>query len=178
MKYITETSKYRHLTQKYCQGCGVDIASHGDPVVPWAMNFELPEKDYAFYNSGQKPCGPIQLSGRAEHLPFNDDSLDFVYCSHLLEDFSDWLPVLKEWVRVLKPGGRLVVLLPDKTRWRQACAAGQPPNDFHRHETDGPGEIQGYAEKLDCSLVECGFTDCHPGDYSVLFVCTKNPVRI
>src|ERR1041384_5361907 len=90
----SETEKYRPLTTPYCYsaheqpGCGVDIGSQGDPVVPWAMNFELPEDKFAWYNSNNKPHGPIQLSGDASQLPFNSDSLDFVYSSHLLEDFA------------------------------------------------------------------------------------------
>jgi len=169
----SETAKYRALTTKHCFGCGVDIASHGDPVVPWAMNLELPEAEYSTYNCGNKPVGPIQLSGHAEHLPFNDNSLDFVYSSHLLEDFADWIPVLKEWVRVLKPGGKLIILLPDRDRWLAACKSGQPSNPAHRHESNGPEEIAGTASAIGCDLIESRFTDVHEGDYTILFVCRK-----
>jgi len=170
--YISETSKYRHLTVPHCQGCGVDVASQGDPVVPWAMNFELPEKEFAYYNSGNKPRGPIQLSGFANALPFNNDSLDFVYSSHLLEDFADWTPLLKEWVRVLKPGGKLIVLIPDRELWVAACEKGQPPNDAHRHEGK-PGELSTYAEALGLKVLEDRLTNVFEGDYSILFVAQK-----
>ena len=47
---------------------------------------------------------------------FDDRSFDLVYASHVLEHF-DWrhemAPVLKEWRRVLKPGGELHVSVPD-----------------------------------------------------------------
>ncbi len=172
MIYLSETAKYRHLTEKYCVGCGVDIASHGDPVVPWAMNFELPEADYLHYNSGNPPVGPIQLSGDARKLPFNDNSLDFVYCSHLLEDFEDWNPLLKEWVRPLKKGGHLIVLIPDRERWVAACAAGQPGNDAHRHEGK-EGELSTYADTLGLAVLEDKLTNCFSGDYTILFVAQK-----
>jgi predicted SAM-dependent methyltransferase len=48
-------------------------------------------------------------------LPFPDDSVDEIYASHVLEHFtwSDGLVALKEWLRVLKPGGMLTVATPD-----------------------------------------------------------------
>ena len=52
-----------------------------------------------------------------------DGVLDFVYSSHVLEDFpeSETLPILQEWTRVLRPGGRLILLLPDQQRYLAYC---------------------------------------------------------
>ena len=171
-EYISETAKYRHLTTKYCEGCGVDVASQGDPVVPWAMNFELPENEFNHYNSNHPPRGPIQLRGHAEKLPFCNGSLDFLYSSHLLEDYPNWTPILQEWVRVIKPGGKLIVLIPDRQLWVAACAAGQPPNDAHRHEGK-VGELSTYAQALGLEVVEDKLTNCFVGDYTIMFVAVK-----
>jgi SAM-dependent methyltransferase len=168
----SETERYRVLTTKYCSGVGVDIASAGDPVVPWAINFELPEAEFAYYNDGHKPLGPIQLSGTAEKLPFNNDSMDFVYSSHLLEDFLDWWPILTEWVRVLKHGGKLIVLVPDKILWNEQLARGQTPNCFHKHESYA-GELSTYADKLGLEVIEDRLTNLFPTDYSILFVARR-----
>lgn len=48
-------------------------------------------------------------------LPFQKNSIDFIYGEHVLEHFSiqDLLNLLKECYRVLKPGGRLSVVVPD-----------------------------------------------------------------
>lgn len=171
--YKSETAKYRKFTVQYCEGCGIDIASQGDPVVPWAWQLDLPPEEFAYYNSNTPPRGPIPLRGHADNLLVDSGSLDFVYSSHLLEDFPDWTPVLTEWVRVLKPGGYLIVLMPDRERWLAALAAGQPPNDAHRHETNGPEELAGYAEKIGCTVVECRFTNLFDGDYTVMGVFRK-----
>ena len=168
----SETARYRRLTAKYCQGVGVDIASAGDPVVPWAINFELPEDEFNYYNDGHKPLGPIQLSGHGDKLPFNNDSMDFVYCSHLLEDYLDWMPVLTEWVRCLKPGGHLVILVPDKVLWAEQLARGQTPNCFHKHEAQ-VGELSSYAPKLNLEVIEDRLTALFPTDYSILFVAKR-----
>lgn len=46
---------------------------------------------------------------------FEDESVDLVYASHCLEYFTldDAKMALKEWCRVLKPGGELNVAVPD-----------------------------------------------------------------
>lgn len=170
---MSETSKHRPLTVPYCQGNGVDVGSGGDPVVPWAMSVDLPVDEFHRYNSGSDGWGTIQWRGRAEALPFKDGVLDFVYSSHLLEDFFDWWPVLREWVRVLKAGGHLVVLVPDRQRWAAAIARGQPPNCEHRHESF-PGELTGYCGSLGLVPVVDRFAIPEDeSDYTVAFVARK-----
>ncbi len=49
---------------------------------------------------------------------FADESVDVIYTSHVLEHFhhtlhNELLRVLVEWRRVLKPGGRLLISVPD-----------------------------------------------------------------
>ena len=48
-------------------------------------------------------------------LPFGNQSFDRVFSSHVLEHFprGEWLDVLKEWVRLVKPDGDLLLYLPN-----------------------------------------------------------------
>jgi predicted SAM-dependent methyltransferase len=48
-------------------------------------------------------------------LPFEDNSVDLIYSSHVLEYFDrvEVLDVLNEWKRVLKPNGVLRLAVPD-----------------------------------------------------------------
>lgn len=51
----------------------------------------------------------------SKKMPFKDDSFNIIYASHVLEHIP-WYQVktvLKEWVRILKPGGKLEVWVPD-----------------------------------------------------------------
>jgi len=173
-KCHSETERYRHLTVKYCQGAGVDVASQGVPVVPWAMSFDLPEPEFSHYSNGNPPKGPLHLRGFADRLPFESQTLDFVYSSHYLEDVFDWLPTLKEWDRVLRVGGRMIILLPDKDRWAAALANGQPPNCEHRHESF-PGELtQVFKEYFGhYEILEDRLTEVVPEDYTILFVAKR-----
>jgi ubiquinone/menaquinone biosynthesis C-methylase UbiE len=50
--------------------------------------------------------------GNAKNLPFENDSFDILYNSFMFDllDQNDFLIVLKEFKRVLKPGGKLVLV--------------------------------------------------------------------
>lgn len=166
----SETSKYRKFTTKYCQGNGVDIGSGGDPVVPHAIQVELPKEEYAKYRSGDVHGSPIQWHGNATDLPFKERTLDFVYSSHLLEDFEKWRPVLIEWTRVLKRGGYIIILVPDKEKWNYAVQhLKQPVNCAHKHESY-VGELSGYAKFLGWKVIEDRLTALTPHDYTILFI--------
>jgi SAM-dependent methyltransferase len=175
---MSETQRYRELTTPYCYtkdkrpGVVLDVASQGDPVVPWAWQLDLPPDKFAWYNSNHPPAGPIQLRGDGAHLPVDSNSLDCLYSSHLLEDYKDWMPVLKEWVRVIKPGGYLVVLIPDRGLWAAALARGQTPNCEHRHEGEA-GELTSYAPHIGVKVIEDRLTNLFDGDYTILFVAQK-----
>jgi|ETNvirnome_2_300_1030623.scaffolds.fasta_scaffold00134_13 SAM-dependent methyltransferase len=50
-----------------------------------------------------------------EELPFETDSVDTIIARHLLEHCVDLSKTIKEWRRVLKPDGRLIIAVPDQT---------------------------------------------------------------
>lgn len=125
----SETSKCRGRLAPYCTGDGVDLGFGGDPITPDAIRIDMPAQYGAV---GQQRA---QLRGDAARLVwFKDEVLDFVFSSHLLEDFQDTESVLREWLRVLKPGGRLIIFCPDEQRFRAHCAStGQHYNTHHVH---------------------------------------------
>jgi ADP-heptose:LPS heptosyltransferase len=63
---------------------------------------------------------------------FADACMDFVYSSHTLEDQEDTVGTLREWWRVVKPGGYLILYLPHKDFYPNI---GQPgANPAHKHD--------------------------------------------
>ena len=119
---MSETATCRERLMPYCQGCGLDIGFGGDPIVPWAITID--------YNPETKP----QIVCDASNLPFKDAVLDFVYSSHALEDFQRTGDALMEWLRVIKPGGYLVLFLPDQATYAARCLVdGILPNQAHKH---------------------------------------------
>ncbi|MFA6250178.1 MAG: methyltransferase domain-containing protein [Candidatus Shapirobacteria bacterium] len=57
----------------------------------------------------------IKLADIRKKLPLRDGSVDWIYCSHVLEHLDYWQveDVLKECFRVLKKDGRIRIVVPD-----------------------------------------------------------------
>ena len=125
---MSETSNCRDRLIKYCQGYGIDIGYGGDAITPSAITMDLP---MPYTKVG---IHPLNLGGDARNLYwFNSNALDYVFSSHLLEDFEDTEGVLREWIRVLKVGGYLVLFLPDEQIYREHCKrTGQDYNLSHK----------------------------------------------
>lgn len=60
--------------------------------------------------SADLPAGVELVEGRAEAIPFPDESFDMVSMGYALRHISDLSVAFKEFHRVLKPGGRLCLL--------------------------------------------------------------------
>ncbi len=170
---MSETAKYRHLVVDYCKGNGIDIGSGGDPVVPWAISVDLPSVDYERYNAGKKPENAIHWRGDARRLPFTAHQLDFIFSSHLIEDFSsgEQRALITDWKPLVKPGGYMILIAPDKDLWTTAVRNGQPPNCAHKHELR-VGELSRMFTGA-WTIIRDSRTDLFPGDYSILFIAQK-----
>ena len=114
----SETARYRKSLEKFCTGYGIDIGFGGDPISAAAIRMDLPTP---YTRVGQ---ASVQLGGDCRDLFWlRDGVLDYVYSSHVLEDFpaAETSSILREWTRVLRPGGRLILLLPDQQRYLKYC---------------------------------------------------------
>ena len=54
--------------------------------------------------------GPSLSSGIFEHMPFRDNTFDAVMCGYSLRDAINLKQAIGEMHRVLKPGGRLIIV--------------------------------------------------------------------
>lgn len=71
------------------------------------------------------PAGVRLVSGSAEHIPFPDNSFDFLSMGYALRHISDLSVAFAEFHRVLKPGGRVCLLeitCPEK-HWQKKMLA-------------------------------------------------------
>ena len=54
------------------------------------------------------------IAEASELTAIEDSSYDFLLSSHSLEHVANPIKALKEWKRIIRPGGKLVLILPDK----------------------------------------------------------------
>lgn len=78
-----------------------------------------------------EPYGHLDVVGDAHHLPFRDASFDAVTCESLLEHVVEPTRVINEMRRVLKPGGKVYLMVPFLFGFHAA------PNDFRAGRTAG-----------------------------------------
>ncbi|MBG9388177.1 methyltransferase domain-containing protein [Caenimonas aquaedulcis] len=62
-------------------------------------------------------------------LPFDANSVDTVYSSHCLEHIADYAGALMDWMRVLKIGGFIVVVVPHMYLYERKT---HPPSQWNR----------------------------------------------
>jgi predicted SAM-dependent methyltransferase len=151
----SETSKYRgEILDIFRKTAGVpletlngiDLGCGGDAIVAESIAIDY---DYPYAKCGYSP---LQLKGDCKFLNwFADNSLDYLYSSHLFEDFeqTENEKVLLEWIRVLKPLGYMLLLLPDQQRYKEYCSKNKElPNEHHKISEFGPNYLAGLVAKM------------------------------
>jgi SAM-dependent methyltransferase len=105
------------LAHKYLDGLsGIEIGgSAHNPFGLKTRNIDYTDSmETVFKREEQRLCGeamPVDIIAGGDELPLPDESEDFVISSHVLEHFPDPIKALKEWLRVVRKGGYILVLL-------------------------------------------------------------------
>ena len=90
---------------RYFVDNGIDVGAGHDPLINNAHAFRL-IRSIASWDVEQ---------GDAQYLAgVPDNHFDFLHSSHTLEHMRDPKIGLENWVRVVKPGGYLVITIPDE----------------------------------------------------------------
>jgi SAM-dependent methyltransferase len=123
---------------KYTIGKGLDIGYGGDLVSPNAAGFDFEHGD-------------------AQYLAeINNEQYDFVYSSHTLEHLADPAAALKNWYRVLKKGGYLILYIPHRDLYekKKSLPSRFNPNHtaFFLIERDEPPDTLGIVPLIEKTL--------------------------
>jgi len=106
-----ETLKVHDRIAPYVFGHGLDLGCGS-----WKLKVEkTPSYSCLGVDAGlsQASCKEADIIGDVSNLAiFADESFDYVYSSHTLEDLPYPESVLREWWRLIKPGGNLILYLP------------------------------------------------------------------
>jgi SAM-dependent methyltransferase len=94
-------------------GCGVgEYLAHLGPSARQAHGVEF-DPEHARAARSRAPSASV-VRGSAEHLPYRDGAFDLALSHEVLEHVGDDRRSVEEIVRVLRPGGRLVVFVPNR----------------------------------------------------------------
>ena len=103
---------------EYCVGFGLDPGAGGRTFSHDTLCADV------------RPDTQPQVLADAAWLPFHDGSFDYVCNSHLIEHLLRPFDAICEWLRVVRPGGHVCMVVPD-TRFTNAQNTDPTP---HRNE--------------------------------------------
>lgn len=113
-----EMAKCRRRLASFLKGAGLDLGCGKEKVCESAIGID----------NGCKTDINIDLGSIDALRIFSDGAFDYVFSSHLLEDFTATEAVLKEWWRVIRQGGHLLLYGPDPDYYPKIGTAGANPN--------------------------------------------------
>ncbi len=100
--------KHTDMVPRWLREPGVEIGAFKTPIPGIKPVYVDRFREFA-----HEPCLADYL-GDACALPFHDQSLNYVASSHVLEHTANPVAALMEWYRVLRPGGIIYCVVPDK----------------------------------------------------------------
>lgn len=118
-KSLIRRSYDKRYATRWLVGDGIDIGSGNDPLSRYTSLFPL-MKDVRSWDMIDGDA--MEMDGVA------DDAYDFVHSSHCLEHLEDPAVAINHWVRICRPGGHLIILVPDEDLYEQ----GVWPSTFNR----------------------------------------------
>lgn len=97
--------------------------------------------------------------GHACALPFRDHALDYLLASHVLEHVANPIAALVEWNRVVRPGGIIYFVVPNRRaawdRTRELTPVAHLLDDYaHGTTALDPTHIEEFAQGVDWSLFD------------------------
>ncbi len=122
-KSIFHKLKDSRYATRYIVGDGIDIGAGQDSLALYHEFFPLMNS----CRSWDMPDGDAEFMKTVE-----DNTFNFVHSSHCLEHMNNAKNALENWVRILKPGGYLICIVPDEDLYEQGVFPSTF-NDDHKH---------------------------------------------
>ena len=158
----------------YCNGQGVDIGYGGDLLVPNCLGWDIEDGDAQYINK------------------LVNEEFDFLYSSHVLEHLDDPDIAIKNWWRVLKKNGYMILYLPERDLYEKKKTLPSRFSLDHKHyfklENDEKPNTIGITQLLKrnienykvvySKICKEGFTITDPykhsnGEYSIEIIVKK-----
>jgi SAM-dependent methyltransferase len=111
------------FVQQFPQGSKIINVGSGSRRLPGTINIDV------------MPYTGVDIVADAEKLPFDANTVDAIVCDNVLEHTRRPHKVVEEFVRVLKPGGKVYVAVPFVIPYHSS------PGDFYRWSEEGIREL-------------------------------------
>jgi ADP-heptose:LPS heptosyltransferase/predicted SAM-dependent methyltransferase len=158
-----ESKKIVWEVAPYLRGRGLDLGAGDFKVLPHVISVDnMNHEQFGF------TVKPDVLADVTKLDMFASQSMDFVYSSHTLEHVMDYAGALKEWWRVVKQGGYLILYLPHKDFYPNIGQPGANPD--HKHDFLPADIIAAMPQGWD--LVQCQERN-EDMEYSMLLIFKK-----
>ena len=155
-----KTNKLRDASfyHQFLTGKIIDIGGGADLVTPSAERFDIEDGDANFITRYRDP-----------------ESFDSVHSSHCLEHMHDPESALREWWQLVKPGGYMVLVVPDEDLYEQGFWPSifnlDHKNTFRIHENESWSPVSFNIKELirKLSNVEIISIEIHDNNYDYSF---------
>lgn len=117
-KSITRRTYDSRFLNMFFVGNGIDIGAGSDSLKHYKMYFPL-IKDVRAWDM---PDGDAHYMNGVD-----DNAYDFVHSSHCLEHMHDPEVAFTNWIRICRPGGHIIVTVPDEDLYEQ----GEWPSTYN-----------------------------------------------
>lgn len=164
--YKAESKKIVWHVAPYLKGRGLDIGAGDFKVLPHVISVD--NMHHAQFGFSMRPDVLVKS---AENLDvFATQSMDFIYSSHLLEHMEDPEKTLREWWRIVKPKGYMILYLPHEDLYPKVGEEGANPDHKHNLNED---KIIGWMPKNALWDLEICEKRDQDDEYSFLMVFRK-----
>ncbi|MRW85659.1 methyltransferase domain-containing protein [Pseudoduganella sp. FT26W] len=109
-KQMARRSTDRRFVTRWFVGHGIDIGCGPDPLSKFADFLPLMKS----LRPWDMPDGDAMVMAGV-----SDESYDFVHSSHCLEHLVNPIEAMKNWIRICRKGGHLVLTIPDEDLYEQ-----------------------------------------------------------
>lgn len=128
-----------HTLLDSLSGVEIGASAHNPFNLPSCQNIDYTnDMETVFKKGEEKLCGekaPVDIVAPGDDLPFNDASVDYVISSHVIEHFFDPIKALKEWWRVVRPGGFVFIICPKPDAIPEEDRGPMEPTEFWLRHT-------------------------------------------
>jgi len=169
MQYICESERLaisKPMIFNYLKGNGVDLGAGHHKIRPESLGIDF------------GGCGHSWEGDVTQLFWFRDNVLDYVFSSHCLEHVIDDEATLREWVRALKPGGHLVLYVPDDDVFdNSAMLKTGEHKRVYTQATLRDLLLKNKSLSIVTTCKDTGFVQTRDGKrqvYSLLAICRKN----